>query len=322
MTNQDRIERVKENNKLLLKNVKEEMNNSSQNFLTSVAKLVDEIKENTTDEKKEKYFNKAKDKLEFLASEINNADSLEKVTDLRNKLNYYITKIRREMDKKEFISFEYFRFKDLTIKYRNSIAKDVRYLKRENNISKMEKLNSNYDNLSEEEKIEFKKLLRREQNYNSKNLVEYKKEEKRKEFFRISNLELNEKRAMEIISLDNQNELNEKLGEINRFYRLNTLPTYDSGVGTNVLKLVRNIPNYLKNKGILSSINKKNNYFDDKVLDAFIEYNKRRNSIRLSLKEILNPKYRDSMEALYLRKEEYCPYWIKKCYGMSKILKR
>ena len=96
---------------------------------------------------------------------------------------------------------------------------------------------------------------------------------------------------MEIISPDNQNELNEKLGEINRFYRLNTLPTYDGGVGTNVLKLVRNIPNYLKNKGILSSINKKNNYFDDKVLDAFIEYNKRRNSIRLSLKEILNPKY-------------------------------
>ena len=322
MTNQERIEKVKENNKILLKNVKEEMNNSALPFLTSVAKIVDEIKENTTDEKKKITFNKAKEKLESLTSEINNADSLQTVIDLRKKLNYYINKIKLEMDKKEFISFEYYKFKDLTVKYRNSIAKDVRYLKRENNINEMERLNSNFDNLTEEEKMEFKKLLRREQKYNSKNLVEYKKEEKKKEFFTASNIKFNEKRAMEIISPDNQNELNTKLGEINRFYRLNPLPSYDRGVGSNVLKLVRNLPNYLRNKRILSSINKKNDYFDDRVLDGFVEYNKKRNSIRLTLKEILNPRYRDSIEALYLRKEEYCPYWIKKCYGMTRILKR
>ena len=321
MKNQIRIDKIKENNNNLIKKVKEEINETSTPFLQSVEKVVEEIKEHASDEKKKENFNKAKELLFSLSNEINNSDNLDKIIELRKKLNSNITKIRKELEKKEFITFEFNRFKDNTIKYRNSIAKNVRFLKREKNINEIERLNSNYDSLSSEELVEFKKLLRREQNYNSKNLVKYKKEEQKRDFFKVSNLEVNKKKTEDLIEVFNQSKLNESINDIKSFYKLKKLPSYDGGVRENTIAFFKSIPNILKNKSILSSINKENELFDDQLLEGFVEYNKRRNSIKLTLKGILNPKYRNNLELLYLRDDMYCSYWIKNCYGVQKILK-
>ena len=63
MKNQIRIDKIKENNNNLIKKVKEEINETSTPFLKSVEKVVEEIKEHASDEKKKEYFNKAKELL-------------------------------------------------------------------------------------------------------------------------------------------------------------------------------------------------------------------------------------------------------------------
>ena len=307
MNNEEKILKIKEDNSTLLKNVKEELNSNSDSFKTSIDTLSGEVKLNKISEVKEL--------INTLTIEIDNASDIETIMELRKKLNYFINKIKKELEKREIVSNTVEEFKNKTVDYRKSIAKEIRYLKRIKNIEEIERLNASADILSEEGLLNLKKMIRREQNYNNKNLKP-SKPVKKENTLKIKNIKVNKTNTTKLIE-QNSKSINESLSEISTFYKLNKLPEYDKGVGANVFTLVKNIPSYLRNKKILSSIDTENEVFDKKVLKGFVEFNKKRNSIRLTLREIISPKYKSSIESLYLKSDYYCSYWIKNCYNMS-----
>lgn len=323
MTNQDRIKKIKNDNKELLGKSKEELNNNSEEFQSIVTKVTDEIKAHTDNAKKIKTYSKVNELILSLSNEINNCDDVEKIMKLRNRLNYYINKVRKELEKREFVTLNICKYRDASTEYRKSIAKNIRYLKRINNIDEIERLNSNFDNLSEEELLSLKKIIKKEQDYNSRNLKKYKPANDKFSFLNVINLKVNE-HAKKLFEDNYHDKVNKDIERIRQQYRLNPLPEYDKCVGANVFTLVRNLPSYLKNKRILSVINNDDEEYDDNILSGFVAYNRKRNSITITLRQILNPRIRNTIESLYLSKEDYCSYWIKNIYnnGANKVLRK
>lgn len=311
MNNQERINKITDGNNILINKSYEELEKSSYYFRRSVERISDELKFDNDEKKSE-----IKELLLSLSEEINNSYSIEEIDELRKKINYLINKVKKEIEKKDINIIPVDNFVEATTNFRKSIAKNIRYLKRVNNIEMIESLNSNYDNLNEEELKTLKKLIKREQNYNHKNLNPVKKEEN----IKISNLKVNQK----VLDLNTHNKINENVNKIRQVYKLNRLPEYDNSFGANVITFVKSIPTYIKNKKIISSIDLEDTELDEKTLNGFVEYSKKRNSIRLTLKEIVKPKYRKSIESLYLRNDNYCSYWIKNIYnnGIVKSLRK
>ena len=167
--------------------------------------------------------------------------------------------------------------------------------------------------MNEEELLYLKKSIRKEQNYNRRNLIDNNSP------IKVSNLNI----TYNINGvIEHNNLLNNSIKNFKEKHKLNKLPEYDKSVGANIFTLVKNIPNYLKNKKIISKLEKENESNDDKVFSGIVEFNKKRNSIRITLKEIINPKYRDTIESLYLRNDAYCGYWIKNCYSSNRLIKK
>ena len=316
--NNEIIEKIKNDNKELLKISKKEMKNNGISFKDSVKRIINEMKNCTNDSNNEELLNS----IYSISEEIEEADSIEKIVELRKKLNYLITKIKKEKEKRNLILASSFDFLEETNKYRKSIAKHIRYLKRINNIKEIEKLNSNYTKLSLEELENLKKIVKREQNYNRKNLPQKevikvipKKEDKKIDMSFITDLKVNTNKTIKVLAPVNEDTLEQNIDQLRDKYKMNQILTYEKSIGANMITLVKNIPVYLRNKKIISSIEEEN--VDEKAFDGFIEFNARRNSIKLALKGILNPKYRNSIENLYLSNDYYCSYWIKKCYSLS-----
>lgn len=319
MNNQERINKITDGNNILINKSYEELEKSSYYFRRSVERISDELKFDNDEKKSE-----IKELLLSLSEEINSTYSIEEIDELRKKINYLINKVKKEIEKKDINIIPVDNFVEATTNFRKSIAKNIRYLKRVNNIEMIESLNSNYDNLNEEELLNLKKMIKREQNYNHKNLnpskKEVKKEIKNEESIKVSNLKVNQK----VIELNTHNKVNENVNKIKQVYKLNRLPEYDKSLGENFITFVKTIPTYIKNKKIISSIDLEDTELDEKTLNGFVEYSKKRNSIRLTLKEIVKPKYRKSIESLYLRNDNYCSYWIKNIYnnGVVKSLRK
>ena len=121
---------------------------------------------------------------------------------------------------------------------------------------------------------------------------------------------IKEKEEQNII-VNSFKNIEEKIIHYDKKYKLKNLNNYcDDSVFLNSCSLVKNIPLYIKNKKIIKQM-EKDNLNNNKEFNGFIEYNKRRNSIKLALKEIVNSKYRDSTVALVLRDNRYCSLWLK-----------
>ena len=313
--NDQRIEKIINDHNTLVDRAHEEKKVASSRFKSSADRITTELISKVNDSVKEQTFSEIKDLIVYLTDELDKADNLEKITELRKKLNYYISIIKKELTKTEIDAVTIEDFSISINDYRKSISKTIRYANRNKNIDEMVELNSDFYELSDREFLNLRKLIKREQDYNRKNLNPKEKEEKKGA---VTNLKV----TMKNFETINQDYVNRRLYDIKRFYKMEELPSYDKKTGSNILSLVKNIPSYLKNKKIISAINTENEFFDKEVLNGFIDYNTKRNSIRLTLRGILDPKYRKTIDSMYLKNDAYCYYWIKNCYNESKILTR
>lgn len=336
MNNSKRIEKIVSNNNILIENVRlelatniKELENSLNNYLSLLKLFVE-------DDKKINKYNKICKQLNDLACGINNSNDLNKIIEQRNKFNYYFNRLKKELLQKDF---KVNLLQEKTNNYRKSVAKYIRYIKRQENIDKIKKLNSNYKALSDDEKNLLKRLIKNENNYNYRNLKRinnnniYNKKNtissndigkiienfekdrsnsEEKKDLQIKNLFINNQKIVNICSYDVIKSIEEKVIIYDNKYKLNSLRCYyNSGFFLNSCVLVKNIPSYLKNKKIIKKM-KEENVSNERELNGFIEYNRRRNSIKLALKEIFNQKYRNSTLALYLRDNKYCSIWLRK----------
>ncbi len=164
------IDKIQQDHLALLKMVKESLLQNKNNFNTGVKDVIEILKASELDVKKYEAVVQAQELIKDLTQQIVNATNLEDITNLRKKLNYYINKIKNILKKRGIEESVIDTYLEKTTFFRKDIARYIRVLKRENNLSFINNSYANLDNLSEEELQELKKLIRREQNYHTRNI--------------------------------------------------------------------------------------------------------------------------------------------------------
>ena len=194
----ERISKIKQERHDLLTIVSDSIRNNGRIVSTDIKSISELLDYDEKCVKKYEAIVNAQNLIVSLTQEIVMANSEEEIINLRKKLNYYINKVKAEL-KKRNISEEYInKYCENVSNLRKDIAKYVRYLKRENNISEIDNLYHNYDTLTEEDKTKFKKMLSNEVRYNHRNLnptPQVKKSRPKKE-----------EKIVEIINEENNNQ--------------------------------------------------------------------------------------------------------------------
>lgn len=378
-----RIEKIKSDHANLLKMVRESILKNRYNFDYEIDEVIGVLDFDEKSINKFEAMVNAQELIVSLVQQILDAKNVEDVLNIRKKLNYYINKIKSELKKRNVKQTIIDKYQEKSNFLRKDIAKYIRFLKRENNIADIEKLYSNYDNLTKEEMETLKKALKREVNYNTRNINPPKKKEIKKEvvdvkikkkendqeekdnviqnlneFFRkyestkkrpdpselvfefskyktnqdqsdlkdedfefssqfereTTYLHDNEKiRDISEVNFDDVDDyLEKKVSAFSSMY--NIAKTYDyqsKGMGKNTINFFRNIPNYIHNKKALKAMYRDYNiFYGGNDLASYIEYIKRRNSIRQGLKCIFKRSYLYSQEAKYLNCHDNCSWWL------------
>ena len=167
----DRINKVKSERKDMLENTKNLILDNMVSYrlhIKEIEKILD------TDEKcvkKVESLTKIQDIIEKLSQEILTINDKEQVAKLRKKLNYYINKVKCELQNRNID--EKF-IKEYTLKteeYRKSVSKYLRYEKRNNKMLKIENYQNNLEQLNKDDLMELRKLLKSENDYNRKNVI-------------------------------------------------------------------------------------------------------------------------------------------------------
>ena len=364
-------EKIKEDRLKLLKDVKESIiekgNNLSSDFKTTLEVL--EFDEKSI--KKYQALLNAQELIANLTEEITNANNPEEIANIRKKLNYLINKIKAEIKKRNIEEERLEELQNKTNYLRKDISKYIRFLKRENNINEIEKLNGSINNLSNEDKDQLKKLLYNELRYNKKYLNTENKVEKKepsksvsKSSFELPMLKHENKKTVlnldlgvirstykpkheknnsllnlnfddikpakrdinieipktditrknanrhELIDLNNITELEERIKKYKEVYKINRTHEYDKRFGTNIIKLIKNIPIYNSNKKAIKRMEFESSFYAGADFIGFIEYTRKQNSIKQGLKSIFSKTYLFTREGQYLNEHDYCSKWI------------
>ena len=174
-----RIEKIKSDHAELLKKVRESIITNHENLKGNIEEVVTVLDFDEKSIKKQEATIKAQELVTTLTKEILDAKTKEEIIEIRKRLNYYINKIKTEIKRRELDESYLNAYQEKVTYLRKDIAKYIRFLKREENISEIDHLYSNYDNLNKEEMTDLKKALKREINYNRRNLAEPKIEDKK-----------------------------------------------------------------------------------------------------------------------------------------------
>ena len=119
--------------------------------------------------KKEASIARAQELILTLSEEIINAEDIEEIKNIRKKLNYYINKVKKELKKRGISEHELASFESNTDCLRKEISKYIRFLKRDDNIAKIDSYISNEENISHDEAKDLKRMILNEKRYNKRN---------------------------------------------------------------------------------------------------------------------------------------------------------
>ncbi len=223
---------------------------------------------------------KVQELIHNLSKEILNSKNSEEIARLRRKLNYYISKIKKELISRNVSEEEINKFVNNTNDFRKSISKYLRFERRNHNLVDIYNFYNNFDKLSLEEAELFSQTLKKEQAYNRRNLP--KKEEnikpiivKKKDRIRnveskplqdlrrssnhvvradLSNLNLpkvNISYVNQRAFLDVDDYLITRVNEFTNIYGVKKINGYTDKFGKNIKTFIKKIPLYKKNKKVV-----------------------------------------------------------------------
>ncbi len=179
---EDKINNIKETEKYLLEMVKEEINRQNSILNFNIQEIIKTIDYNRENNKKYEATLNAQVLIKELTEQIAKSNDIDEIKAIRNKLNYYINKVKTVIKERNISEEEYNKYYENATNLRKSIAKYIRFLKREDNISEIERLH-NKEDLTDEEELLLKKKIKLETNYGRRNsnVTTTKKEEIKKE---------------------------------------------------------------------------------------------------------------------------------------------
>lgn len=338
----ERIQKIKEDRLLLLKQSRDNIINNKNKENQQLSDILKVLNYDEDSLKKIVSYFKAKELIASLVDDIVNANSVEEVIKIRSRLNYYISKIKEELKYRNIGPVTKDSYNDRLTSMRDDISKYIRYLRRSNNLLEIDSLYSRYDNLNKEEMKRLKYLLKLEQNYNHRNLVvpsDISKEEKlietnnneeitnsnddvdntdnidKKESFKIE-FPLASKNHVVIPTNLHHVDFNEVedffKGKVDLYQRqYGVVNTHEYGEKHKFITLLRNLPRFHSNKKAINEMQASYIYFcRNNDLAGYVEYLRRRNSIKNNLKYIFSGSKLYSEEQEDLFKHEQCAKWI------------
>jgi len=345
----DRLEKIKRERKELLSRVKDSLQNNSTNFNTNCDELLNVLKVDEESTKKYKSLIKAQELIIELTEQIKNATTQEEIIKLRNRLNYYLNKIKEEIKKRNLSQEEIEKYQEKTSYLRKDISKYLRYIKRENTLEEIDTL-INKDNTSKEDKKRLGKLLSKENRYNRLNLnpkkitkiykpnfilvgPSYRKEEIKEKIVKCTALipiskplVKDQTPKLDIVRADIKQSLKFKelvtdediisyislrAKTIKEQYHITEPDDYNNHFFSNLVIFFKNIPTFMDNKRKIKFMKRDYcHFYHGNDLVGFIEYSHSRNSIRENLKAVLSRSYLFSKEGEYLNDHEKCASWI------------
>ena len=308
-SNEKRLNRIIDEHNTLVNMVKdslEEKTDALKEVDNNVLNILDFDSENV---KRYEAVVKAQEMVSNLLNEAMNAKDSEEVIKLRKKINYYISKIKKEMKNRNISDEELAKYQNSVGTIRKDVAKYVRFLKRDSRIEEMSKLNENYDSLTAEERTHLQKLLKNERSYNTRNLKVAK--EVVEDTVELTPIIKPPKIILDDEEFSNDQEfLANRIEKIELEYGIVRLYDYDNHLGKNVLKLVGNMTKYMKNKRIIHYMDFNTRFHAPAELLGYIEYAKRRNSFIHGLKSTFSKSYLKSDETKYLNNHDECVKWL------------
>lgn len=312
--------------------------------------LIDEVKQIATiikedDNNSKKYIElvKIQELIANLSEEIINADSKETIISIRKKLNYYINKVKQTMKKRGMSEEEINTYSEKVSGIRTNISKYLRYVKRTDNLKEIDELHENYENLSKEELIRYKKLLKLENNYNNRVLrgknTSKKENGNKVTYITIEDNDTEESKCtiqqivdetIETIKQEDKYELDfqdnndseKSEREIRKFverqvnafinrYNVLDINPYKQNIVKNIVSFIKNIPIYNNNKKRVSKMVRDFElFYGGNDLYGFIQYTKEQNSIKNGLKQVFSNTNIFSKDQEYLNNHEECISWI------------
>ena len=167
----ERISKIKENQMRLLMYARDRIAKASV-FNEDVKNVVSVLEYGSSITEKHKAIIKAQEVIEQCIDEIKNADTVKEIERIREKLEHYIRKIKKEIEERNIRSSECGQYISGAISLRKGISDYVRYLRREAKINEIEVLNSKIC-LTQEERARLRELLKNELSYGKRNLDKY-----------------------------------------------------------------------------------------------------------------------------------------------------
>ena len=150
----NKLEQIREQRKEVLQRVSENIKNNKFDLCESINDVLNVISVDETNIKKYEAIVKAKEIIADLIEQIINCKTPEEISKVRNRINYYINKIKTELKNRNFTEEQINSYSEKVSNVRGEIAKYIRCLKRDNNLKELEKL-IKYKKLNSEQKIDF-----------------------------------------------------------------------------------------------------------------------------------------------------------------------
>lgn len=344
----EKINKINNDRKLMLNLIKENLNKNKNNLLDNINIVFDTLDFDNQNIKEYKAIINAKKLIFELVEEISKATTIEEITNLRKKINYYINKIKKELIKRNVNQDLFNKTLNSVDSLRSNISMYLRFLKRQNKISEIENLFENINNLSDESNARFKKILTNELKYNKRiinhlesNPTQKAKNPPRKGTITETNTSKTETKLTQEEQTTNQKHIELPLNLLNNSddksshteqhidlfngqnflagrleyyksqYIFANLLTYNNNFFQNCINFFRNIQSYIFNKRIITNAERDYNiFYRGNDLKYFIDYSKKRNSIMTALAIIFESSHLSKREIECLYDHNKCLQWI------------
>ena len=341
---EEKINNIKETEKYLLEMARNKILSQNKIMNLNIQDLICMLNYDDSTVKKYEATLKAQMLIEQFTLDIANATDVEEIKAIRNRLNYYINKIKSEVKEKNIPEEEYNKYYENATILRKNIATYIRFLKREDNIKEIDRLN-NKDNRTVEEEDSLKKHIRLERNYGKKYTnptVEkkvVKKEEKKNSIdmdkliksFNEGLAKKNEETIKPVFSFNLQSAIKNKPATVSfkqyenvdeylehrliSFecrYSLKKTNPYDGGIIHNTAALIKNVPRIIHNKEEIKRM-KNDSCFHDRSFEfsGYINYAIHQNSVKENIKRIFSTSELKKKEERALNTHKRIIEWIK-----------
>lgn len=291
MENNEKLELIINEEKNILKEVKESLMNNNNAVMANFQSVKTALFNIDNAKNQIVFINKIEDIVIEILNKIANATTVEEIIELRNNLNKEIKKVRNILSKVE--GFDMTHNEEIIKNTRNTISKLLRVKKREEKIDSIKDLISK-DELSIEDKELLNKKLKNEKSFIKRN----KSTKETKPIISLVPIALNNNKEEEI-DLDisknvlNNNEEGKNDLDISRFdnflfdleqkrntvidlcehYNISDAPMYDEGFIKNIVTFFKNIKLYKINRACLYIACRDYNYYSRiKETQMIIDY--------------------------------------------------